>query len=206
MKVGTKFKILSLCTIFFVALGIYYFRISGIILDVGDTYAEAGLTTATYASLYGIFTGDTPVYEDFFSIARDEEGKVAYLVTDGVTVNAFTSKVSAAVLEYLNEYAKKGVDVPAGVFSGVRLFAGFGKNVNFKLLKISSVRCDLVSDFKAEGINQVRHSLYLKIVPEVTLKAAGRSKRVNTDVSVLLFENVIVGNVPDTYLNITANH
>ena len=204
MKVKTKIRILSICTAFFVFAGIYYFRISGIIREVGDAYAEAGLTTATYASLFGIFSDDTPEYEDFFYIAKDEDGNVSYFVTDGVAVNAFTSKISAAVLEYLNEYAKKGVDVPGGVFSGIKLLSGFGKKVNLRLLKISSVKCELVSDFKSAGINQVKHSLHVKIFPEVTLKAAGRTKKVTADVSVLLFENVIVGKVPDTYLNITA--
>ena len=106
--------------------------------------------------------------------------------------------------EYLEKEAADGVNVPAGVFTGTKLFSGFGKKVNFKLIKIISAKCEIISSFESAGINQVKHSVYVNLIPDVTLVAVGRKRHSLAEVSVLLYENVIIGKVPKVYMGISS--
>ena len=189
--------------VFVVIVGVYYTRITNTILDVADVDAEAILTTAVYSTLADMSNRQNIEYDKFFSMISDEQNNIKAVLTDGIAVNVFTSNMIMEICNYLDEYAKRGINVPLGVFSGVKLLSGFGKLVNFKLIKISSAKCDIVSVFEQAGINQVKHSLYANVIPDVTLKAVGRKRQVTVTVNVLLYENVIVGNVPDTYLGAT---
>lgn len=205
MRTGTKVR-LAACLLFFAAIAcIYYIRVSNAILEIGDAEAEAMLTTSIYSALDRAAGTEQFKYDDFFTMVQDG-GEILCFLTNGVAVNMFTGKIATEVTGCLTAGATRGVDVPSGVFTGIRLLAGFGGNVNIKLIKISSARCELVSEFTEAGINQVKHSLYARVVPDVTLKAIGRSKKFTSSVSVLIFENVIVGKVPDSYLNATIVH
>lgn len=205
MKVRTKIKLLCYLMIFTVIVGVYYFRVSATMLEVGDADAEAKLSTAVY-SVLNEMTGTQDVsYENFFTITKGDDGITLFLA-NGMAINRFTGSMAEGVCAYLKEYADRGTEIPSGVFSGLRLLSGYGSMINFKLIKIASVKCDLISEFTSAGINQVKHSLYVNVTPEVTLKAVGRSKHVEACISVLIFENVIVGKVPDTYLGATIVH
>ena len=206
MTVKNKIKFLIISLIVDVLVGIYYFRVSNTILDIGDTDAEAMLTTAIYSVIGDLTRKEMLEYEDFFTIVNNGNGDVASIITNGIAVNMFTGDIVMKICSFLDEYAKQGVNVPAGVFTGIKLLSGFGDNVNFKLVKIASAKCDLVSKFETAGINQVKHSLYAQVTPDVTLKAVGRSRQVIVTVSVLIYENIIVWKVPDTYLNASIVH
>ncbi len=197
---------LTVCIFVLTVVFMYYIRVSNTILDIGDADAEAMLTTAIYSVLGDITKLGSSDYENFFTVVKDGQNNVSSIVTNGLAINMFTSDITMRICAYLDDYAKQGISVPSGVFFGLRLLSGFGKTVNFKLIKIASSKCDLVSSFSTAGINQVRHSLYATITPDVTLKAVGRSRQVKVSVSVLIYENIIVGKVPDTYLGATIVH
>ncbi len=206
MTIKNKMKFLILSLVADVLIGVYYFRVTNTILDIGDTDAEAMLTTAIYSVVGDLTREEMLAYDDFFTIVNNANGEVASIITNGIAVNMFTGDIVIKICSYLDEYAKLGVNIPVGVFTGVKLLSGFGEKINFKLVKITSAKCDLVSKFETAGINQVKHSLYAQVTPDVTLKAVGRSRQVIVTVSVLVYENVIVGKVPDTYLNTSIVH
>ena len=206
MEVCRKLRIMSVVTLFCVLAAIYYFRVSSTVLDVGDTATEAYLTTAVYGVMADIAKDENNEYSDFFSIERNSSGDVVFVSTNGLAVNLFTSEIVNRVCAELDSYVRSGVDVPAGVFTGVSYFSGYGKSVNVKLIRLPSAKCDLVSQFISAGINQTRHSVYVRVVPDVTLKAVGRSRQVSVEIDVMIYENIIVGKVPDTYLGVSVVH
>lgn len=197
MSIRFKVRFVVFAALAVLVAGLYYLRVSSAILDYGDAEAEAAISTAVYSVLSENLDSSFG-YDDFFTVIGGGEG-VSYVFTNGVAVNVLSADIADGVMKYLSLKYTDGVDVPSGVFTGINLLAGFGSPVNFKMIRIASVKCELVSDFKAAGINQVKHSLYAKVVPELILKAVGRSRRVNSEINVLVFENVIVGKVPEFY-------
>ncbi|MBQ9710360.1 MAG: hypothetical protein IJV67_07050 [Clostridia bacterium] len=200
-----RIKCLSFLCVAVILFGVYYVRVTDALMSIADSDALAYLTTASYSSIYDEFSKYEGL-EEFFTILKNSNGDIGGIITNGIAVNKFTSDTSLRICNELSEYAKKGVEVPLGVFSGVRAFSGYGNVVTFKIVKISSVKCDLVSCFEQAGINQVKHSLYVRVIPDVTVIAIGRRVKLDETVDVLMCENVIVGDVPDTYLGATIIH
>ncbi|MBP5307697.1 MAG: sporulation protein YunB [Clostridia bacterium] len=201
MSVKSKVKILAVFTAATVFLGVYYARVTSAVLDAGDAQSETALTASVYKVMGEAVSATQVGYGDFFSIVKDGGGNVAYVLTDGAAVNSFTEEISLRVCDKLKNSFAHGAEVPLGVFTGIKLFSGMGRTVRIKLFRINSVKCELVSEFREAGINQVEHSLYAKVVPDVTLQALGRIRKISVPVSVMIYDNIIVGKVPEIYLN-----
>lgn len=74
--------------------------------------------------------------------------------------------------------------------------------VKITISSIGNVETDLRSEFSAQGINQTLHRVYLQVKCNVNiLTPFDNSSREITN-QVLLMENVIVGNIPNTYYNL----
>lgn len=70
-----------------------------------------------------------------------------------------------------------------------------------KVISVSSVKCDFVSDFTQAGINQTRHSMYININCVVNFVTKTATREINDVISILVFDNLIVGKVPDVIVS-----
>ena len=59
----------------------------------------------------------------------------------------------------------------------------------------------LTSGFEEAGINQTNHKLYLTVCSNVSVILPLENKVVDTQTQILIAESIIVGKIPDTYLN-----
>ncbi len=67
---------------------------------------------------------------------------------------------------------------------------------------IGDVETDLRSEFTSQGINQTLHRVYLQVKCEVNILTPFDNISREITNQVLLMENVIVGNIPNTYYNL----
>jgi sporulation protein YunB len=84
----------------------------------------------------------------------------------------------------------------------MKLLAGIGPKIRITISSIGNVKTDLKSEFSSKGINQTLHRVYLQVDCEVNILTPFNniSKRITNQI--LIAENVIVGNIPDTYYNL----
>ena len=66
----------------------------------------------------------------------------------------------------------------------------------------SDLETDLRSEFTSQGINQTLHRVYLQVKCNVNIVTPYDSISREITNQVLLMENVIVGNIPNTYYNL----
>ena len=100
----------------------------------------------------------------------------------------------------LSKMSEGGVEVPLGAFTGVEAWAGFGPKIGVKIIPISNVACRFVSEFVEAGINQTKHSIYLEIVADISIVMPSGTSNFSSLTEVLVCESVLLGKVPDTYL------
>ena len=98
------------------------------------------------------------------------------------------------------KFTSNGVEVPLGVFTGIRLLQGYGKIINMQVIAINSVKCDVVSSFESAGINQTLHRLNMEVSIDVAVLVLGQTGSFTMTSEVVVAETVIVGAVPQTYL------
>lgn len=79
---------------------------------------------------------------------------------------------------------------------------GRGPNVNIKMEVIGNIETDLKSEFRAAGINQTLHRIYLEIRCNVIILTPFQTIEEPVINQVLLAEGVIVGEVPNSYYNL----
>ena len=117
-------------------------------------------------------------------------------------INEIISDVAVRIQEELEKREDDIIQIPLGSVTGFKLLAGSGPNINIKIVPSGSVKTDLRSEFVAQGINQTLHRIYLQVDCQVTIVTPYDEISKEISNQVLLIENVIIGNIPSTYLNI----
>lgn len=80
--------------------------------------------------------------------------------------------------------------------------SGRGPGVKIRISSIGSVETDLKSEFLSQGINQTLHRVFLDVKCKVAILTPFQDIEKEITNQILLIENVIVGNIPDTYYNL----
>ena len=139
-------------------------------------------------------------YTDLVNIDRDSQGNINLISVDMLKVNTVMSFISTVALEEMESVFVDGVDVPVGAFSGILLLGDVGREVKVEVETVGIAECSFRSVFETVGINQVKHSLYIDITATANVVLPLYAKDVFCESSFLLCENVIVGEVPEFYL------
>ena len=78
-----------------------------------------------------------------------------------------------------------------------------GPDINIKIYLTGSTQTQILSVFSDAGINQTLHRLYLTVTGSVAVAVPGLPSTISTSTQVLMSELIIIGEVPQTYLNAT---
>lgn len=141
-------------------------------------------------------------YDELFSIEKDANGNIAMIKSNIIPINEIISDVANKIQENMNNRGKEDIEIALGSFTGFKLLAGRGPGVKIKITTIGDVETDLKSEFISTGINQTLHRVYLQVKCKVNILTPFNSISKDITNQVLLVENIIVGNIPDTYYNL----
>ena len=183
-------------TAFVITVVSIYFSSDRIVVSLAEKTFDSIISSASYHAV-DIIVEEKYRYSDLVDIKTDSSGNVGMIITDSYAVNKLAATAVTKAYAYLSEKIEKGVEVPLGAFTGIRLISGFGAKVRMKVISVASVKCDFVSEFAQAGINQTRHSLYLNINCVVNVVTKTKTKKINDKITVLVFDNLIVGKVPN---------
>ena len=189
-------KFLCFFTAFVITVVSIYFSSDRIVVSLAEKTFDSIISSASYHAV-DIIVEEKYRYSDLVDIKTDSSGNVGMIITDSYAVNKLAATAATKAYDYLSEKIEKGVEVPLGAFTGIRLISGFGAKVRMKVISVASVKCDFVSEFAQAGINQTRHSLYLNINCVVHVVTKTKTKKINDKITVLVFDNLIVGKVPN---------
>lgn len=176
-----------------------YLSAVNLIFEYGGKDFQYYVSNCSYYAVKKCIDGDFD-FSTVCEIQKNSSGEVAFIKTNSLMVNYAAQKLSLDCYEYLSEYTKKGASVPLGAFSGIRIFSGTGKKINVKLNVTVSVECKIYASFTSVGINQTRQVLYAVIHSDITVFSLFKSKYYEGNIQVALFDNLIVGKVPEVYL------
>ncbi len=198
----TSFKKRFITFIVFVLIDafILYCFSTKLLLDIGEATYNGMLSSASYYALEKSIE-DPITYQDLITIEKDETDKITMITTNSHKFNKLATIISEGVSEFLEYQLNEGVKVPIGAFTGIKMFAGFGKKVSMPLISIPSIKCEVISTFESVGINQTRHSLYVDIVPEIYIVTRLKTRKLKDNIRMMIFDNFIVGEVPSVYFS-----
>lgn len=200
-KKRTKVKVIvAVICLLVIVLGVVVMRnVTRVLISISEATIRSVTTVAVNDAIYYTLN-DAIRYEDLITIKYDEQGNVSTITTDSLKINRIARDTAYLSQENLTRMSAEGIMVPVGALTGIEALAGFGEKINIKIIPISNVECRFVSKFVDAGINQTKHSLYLEIVSDISIIMPTETKNLASTIEVLICESVIMGKIPDTYL------
>lgn len=141
-------------------------------------------------------------YEDLVTIYRDTSGNITMIRSNITPINLIISDVGEKIQKRINETEQDEVGIRLGSFTSSKILSGVGPVIPIKLSTVGNIQTDLRSEFRAEGINQTIHRIYLQIDCEINILTPYSSISESISNQVLIAENIIVGKIPETYYNL----
>ena len=136
-------------------------------------------------------------YGDFVTLGKDGAGKVTSITSNTAANSRFKRQVVETVIRQLST-----LEVPIGTLTNQPLLTGAGPRVRVSVDSVGEVTADFTNSFTSAGVNQTLHRVCLDIDATVHLFLPGEVLPVSVSSSVCVAETVIVGETPDTYLNL----
>ena len=181
------------------AMWIYWRSMSPTILDIAQTRLKAETTMAVNEAVCAILS-DVSNYSDFITIEKNNQNDIVMISANSALVNTFARNTAMLAQKKISELKSFHVAIPLGTLSGVPLLSEKGPSVEVIVSPIGNVSCTFNSVFETAGINQTLHRIYVNVCSNVDLIMPTKHTRVQTVTPILLSESLIVGKVPDTFL------
>ncbi|MFU0801171.1 MAG: sporulation protein YunB [Xylanivirga thermophila] len=185
-------------------IGIFIFIDRGIkntLIAMSEAKVRYIATQAMNNSVEKILGSDIN-YTDLVNVLTDKEGNIAMIQANTVKMNLLGAQASSYAQQEITTLGDDGIDIPLGTVFGSNLLAGMGPNIKVKIIPMGSVSSDFATEFENAGINQTRHKIYLDMKTQVKVVVPLSSEVVYVSTRVPITETIIVGNVPDYYVNI----
>jgi hypothetical protein len=90
--------------------------------------------------------------------------------------------------------------VPLGSLILPEFLSGKGPDIPVKILAIRNSEASFNSNFTQAGINQTLHQIIMELSVDVTVLVLGETNSFTVISHVVVAETIIVGQVPDTFL------
>lgn len=163
--------------------------------DASDIVTVSVNNAVSQVLASGDYTGDY-----FVDFEKDANGNVAAISSNMAKINS----LSAQILERVVGTTEKNtitVKIPSGNLTGISLLMGRGPKVPVKIIVLTSSRVEFNNHIITAGINQTKHQINLEVIVDVEILVPWGSETTQVVTEVLIADTVIVGEVPDTYLN-----
>ncbi|MBR5192683.1 MAG: sporulation protein YunB [Clostridia bacterium] len=200
-KKGNKKVIILIIIVACISLFFIFYKfvitkqIFTICYDYSYAYATQSVNEGTLIALDNNLN-----YADLITIEKNNNGDISLMSANALKINSINKKVEKETAKILESKLRKGIPIPLLSFLGLNIFSGYGVEVNFNSLNVSSVTCTFSSNFESIGINQTLHSIYINIKCIVVVEIPLERKEIEYNNSILVSEVVLVGKVPEFYL------
>ncbi len=160
------------------------------------------ISTAMGQEVDDCLTAEGLDYGDFVTMTTDSEGRVTALAGNSAGRALLKRRVVDGLAARLESIDPEALSVPAGNLTGWLPLSGMGPGVRVRVRSVGDVTAEYRNSFTAAGVNQTCHQVWLDLTVTVYLLIPGNIIPVTVSDSVCVAETVIVGQVPDTYLNL----
>ncbi len=201
-KTRKALRVIVLSMLLIIIVASVYFNgiVVPIVQSVSDEEMRA-LTVEAVNSAVRTTLNELDGYEKLMKISYDNEGTISSISINSMIINDIMERTTNNVSDSLANMQRYGISIPIGSLSGIMFFAGKGPDINIGVVPVGSVLPELKAEFISVGINQTYHRIYLNLNTNVNIVIPSAHNSIGTVTEVSICENIIVGKIPETYLN-----
>lgn len=144
-------------------------------------------------------------YNELMKIHKDQEGRPVMIQPNILKIDQLQVEAVSAINKRFAQMSKKTIPIPFGQVTGNKLLGALGPDIEVQILSVGTVKTELLSNFEAAGINQTRHRLTLRATGEIQVVLPEVTKKSIVSTDVLIADNILIGQVPQTLLNLNTD-
>lgn len=163
--------------------------------DASDIIIASVNTAIAEIMRDGDYTGDY-----FVNFEKTDSGEISAISSNMARINALSAIILDTVIN-ATENQTISVEIPIGNLSGVSLLMGRGPKVPVQIIVLTSSKVEFSNSIITAGINQTKHQINLEVIVDIDVLIPWDTASTEVKTEVLIADTVIVGKVPETYMN-----
>lgn len=168
---------------------------------IAEVKVKAMITQIINDAVHNQFKTGAEVTE-LLTIKTDQEGNITYVESNTVAMNSLATELTQAVQMQYRWKEAVILDVPVGSVVGSQILSQMGPSIGIKVLPIGMSRANFKTEFESMGINQTKYKVYLQLDSQARVLAPFSINNIEVQNTILVAEAVIVGEVPNAYINV----
>ena len=169
------------------------------LFDPGKPLADKRIT-AEVCVHHLWFSDEDYDYDYFVDLDYGDDGTVNAVRTNMARINALSSELLSDIV-HAADGGELSLSIPIGNVLGSSLLLGKGPDIPVDITMLSSSHVDFQNELSDAGINQTKHQIKLEVVIDIDVIMPWKTVSTQVISEILIAETVILGDVPDTYLN-----
>lgn len=139
-------------------------------------------------------------YDRIVFFEKNLDGRITALKTNMSEVNRLKTDILNIINDEILALDTSDIGIPLGSLFFPELLSGKGPAIPVHILSIRNSDANFVSHFSQAGINQTLHRLNMEVSIDVAVLVLGQTSSFTMTSEVVVAETIIVGDVPQTYL------
>jgi sporulation protein YunB len=175
-------------------------RLKASILEIARTQAELETVELINQSVNDNIVAKVD-YRDIMYVHKDDKGNIVMLQANTVILNQIIANTINEVITSTRKLQSNTISIALGQVTGSIFLAAYGPRIKVRVIPARQVNVEIENKFEQAGINQTRHLIYLKINTSIKIAVPLVDKDLDVTTTVPLADTIIVGAVPQTYVN-----
>ena len=139
-------------------------------------------------------------YDRIVYFEKDLDGRITALKTNMSEVNRLKTDILNIINDEILALDTMDLGIPLGSLILPQFFSGKGPQIPVHILSIRNSDAVFASNFSQAGINQTIHQLTMVVSIDVAMLVLAKTSSFTVTSEVVVAETVIVGEVPQTFL------
>ncbi len=197
-----RLLIVNLLILLVLAIGFFWLRTKyrDVIRELAETQVKNTTSDLTNDAIGKQIADGVVQYDRIVYFEKDLDGRITALKTNIGEVNRLKTDILNIINDEILALDHSDIGIPLGSLFLPELFSGRGPAIPVHILSIRNSDADFVSHFTQAGINQTLHQVTMEVSIDVSVLVLGQTASFTMYSQVVVAETVIVGDVPDTFL------
>lgn len=171
-----------------------------VIRSLAETQVKNATSDLTNDAIAKQIAAGNIAYDRIVYFEKDLNGRITALKTNIGEINRLKTDILNIINDEILALDTSDIGIPLGSLLLPEFFSGKGPVIPVRILSIRNSDAVFASDFSQAGINQTLHRLNMEVSIDVAVLVLGQASSFTVNSEVVVAETVIVGEVPDTFL------
>lgn len=192
--------VIILLTVIFICLLLFRIKFNDEIRSLAETQVRNTTSDLINDAIDRQIEEGTIQYDRMIYFEKDLDGRITALKTNMSEVNRLKTDILNLINDEILALSTDDLGIPLGSLFLPEVLAGKGPEIPIQILSISNSDASFSSHFSEAGINQTLQKMNMEVCVDVTVLVLGQTNSFTVSSQVVVAETIIVGNVPNTYL------